>query len=49
MRKADKKKTEKDAQAPVSPARVTELADKDLEQVQGGFINREPLLIKPRK
>jgi mersacidin/lichenicidin family type 2 lantibiotic len=49
MRKAEKKKAKQDTQAPVSPARVTELADEDLKQVQGGLSSGEQPLIKPRK
>ncbi|HEY7123473.1 MAG TPA: mersacidin/lichenicidin family type 2 lantibiotic [Ktedonobacterales bacterium] len=49
MCKADKKKAKQDTQAPVSPAGVTDLADEQLKQVQGGLSSREQPLIKPRK
>ena len=49
MRKAEKKKAKKDAQAPANPSGVMDLADKDLEQAQGGLSSREQPLIKPRK
>lgn len=49
MSKADKKKAKKDRLASVKPARVTELADNDLERVQGGLSSAEHPFIKPRK
>jgi bacteriocin-like protein len=49
MQKADKKKAKQETQDQVKPAEVTELADKDLKQVQGGQSSEGPLFIKPRK
>ena len=49
MRTAEKKKAKKNSRAPANPAGMKELADKDLEQVQGGWSRGEQPFILPQK